>query len=300
MQGKLIPKSLEEPEILPDTLIERTDWSPGVRAAAISALFLLLYYPVIRLLAAEWLNSSGYSHGFLIPLISAYLIWERRARIRASIGKPNWIGLGVLLSGLGLLIMGTLGEEPFFQQFSLPITLIGLIYFLEGSQVARVCAFPVAYLYLMIPLPYPVYKTLALKLRLLVTGTAAYLSSALGVPTYHEGYMIHLPNVTLEVADGCSGILSIFSLLALGIFYVQGLRTKRRWVLWIALVPIAVVANVMRIVIIALVCFYSGRWILESVLHRVAAVFNFLLGFLLLFLIAEVVLHAHVRRRAVG
>jgi exosortase len=262
-------------------------WIFIVRASILVCLFVLVFYPVIQGLAWDWWTHSEYSHGFLLPLLSGFLIWRCRKELQDCTKKTSLVGFGVFVMGLGIYLVGWVGQEEFVQRLALPVTLGGLIYFLLGKEVFRLCSFPIGYLFLMIPIPYTVYKEIALKLRLLDAGIVSSWSSFFGVPVFQEGYLLHLPNITLEVADGCSGVLSIVALLSLGILYVH-LTTIPFWkkaLLWMLLIPVSILANVIRIVTIVALVHYSGQWILYTSFHRLNGTFNFLLGFMTIVLI---------------
>jgi exosortase len=203
--------------------------------------------------------------------------------------------------GLGIYLLGMSGEEEIIQRLSFPITLMGLIYFLNGKRLARICLFSIGYLFLMIPIPYTLYKTLALKLRLLDAQLAASWSSFLGIPIFREADLLYLPQITLEVADGCSGVLSIVALLSLGIFYIYQLRIKPwgKALLLALLIPVAVLANVIRIVTIVVLVHNSGTWVLNTVIHKFNGVFNFILGFMTIVMVGAVMNKISLRRKTV-
>jgi exosortase len=142
--------------------------------------------------------------------------------------------------------------------------------------------FPLSYLFLMIPIPHTAFKAISLRLRLFDAHVAASWVSWLGIPILQDGYLLFLPKVTLEVADGCSGVLSVVSLLAIGILYVHLTQTSwlNKVVLWLSIVPIAIGANIARIVTISVSVYVFGDWILDTFFHELGGTFNFLLGLL--------------------
>jgi exosortase len=260
------------------------DWIITARfqSVLIVSSFGYLYYRVFLGLVNDWWSNSAYSHGVLIPFLSGYLIWQRRKELSDAHKQPSYIGFGIFLLGLISFIVGTVGGEEIIQRLSLPLSLLGLVFYLGGSQVVRLCLFPVAYLVMMIPLPFPIYRLASLRLRLFDSRVAEAVLPFLGVPVYREGYFLFLPNVVLEVADACSGVLSIVALMAIGVFYVHQVRSQRRLLLWLAIVPIAVAANAIRIVLVSAMSHHLGDWVLGTTFHRLTGTFNFLLGFLVL------------------
>ena len=256
------------------------------RIAILGGLFLYAYYPVISGLVADWLAHREYSHAFLVPVLSMYLLWKRRRNLSA-LGTPSLVGLGVLGIGLAALWLGSLSGEDIIQRLSLPLTLFGLVYFTTAWRTARVCLFPFCYLLLMIPVPFPLYKTMAIQLRLFDAALVSSWASTLGVPVLLDGYLLHLPRITLEVADSCSGTLSILALVALGTFYISELDLPfvRKAVLWIVMIPISVLANVIRILIVVLFVHYSGNWVLETTFHQLTGMVNFVFGFTMVMIV---------------
>lgn len=258
-----------------------------LRVATLGFVFVFLFYPVIQGLVLDWSTHYEYSHGFLIPLLSGYLIWCRRRELQECSGETSLAGFGILLFGLTFYVLGLSGQEEFVQRLSLPVTLAGLVYFLAGRRITKISLFPIGYLFLMIPIPFTLYKAIALELRLLDAKLVASWSSFLGVPVFREGYLIYLPNITLEVADGCSGVLSILALVALGTFYINQIELPMggKSLLWGLLIPVSVLANVVRIVTIVFLVHYSGEWVLQTTFHKLSGTFNFLLGFMTIALV---------------
>lgn len=265
---------------LPEPVIIKGRY-PTLELCGLGMLFAWLYYATLRGLILDWHANPMYSHGYLIVLFSAYLLWERRSSLTSCLKVPSWAGLLILILGLVLFFSGATAEEDFVERVSLPLTLFGLPYFLCGREVARLIWFPVAYLYIMIPLPHMMYKAITLQLRLF-NAEAVVMISRLCLPIYREGWFLHLPGITLEISDGCSGIFSVVGLTALGIMYVRKYSFRLRVVLLLLLFPIAVLTNLIRLLTMVFVCHYSGEWIVGSFLHEVSGIPMFLLGIVML------------------
>ncbi|MEO5656311.1 MAG: exosortase/archaeosortase family protein [Nitrospiria bacterium] len=253
---------------------------PGVALAGAVVAAFALYAPVIPGLVEDWWSHAEYSHGFAVPVVAAYLAWRRRHEAAAAPMDGSWAGLLLFLAGVGLYAVGAWAFEPFVMRVSLPIVLAGAVWFVGGSGFMKPLAFPLAYLVFMIPLPYPIFKTLALGLRYLDAEIAAAVLTRLQVPVLQDGYFLHLPRITLEVADGCSGLFSIVSLLAVGALYAHLTLNGfwRRLVILLAIIPVAVGVNILRIVIIAWVSHVSGDWIFMVTFKTFTGIFNFLLS----------------------
>jgi len=221
-------------------------WRTGVLAV----LCLWLYWSTLARLVAQWWNDPNFSHGFFVPLFSGFVLWQERDRLSRLSVRPSWSGLPLLIIALVLLIVGQLGAEIFLARSSFVILLAGLTILFLGWNIFRAVLFPWAFLFLMIPIPAILFNQITFPLQLLASQVAATTLPLLGVPILREGNVINLPAMALEVAEACSGIRSLMSLLTLAIIY--GYLTERRlWVRWLlaaASVPIAVAANSVRII----------------------------------------------------
>ena len=243
--------------------------SPWTKVGVGLAAVIAVYAPIVPLLAQEWAAFPSLSHGFAVPLISAYLVWMRRRDLAGMNLAPSIVGLPLLVGGLVMYVAGTLAAEPFVSRVSLLVSVSGAILFLAGGPVTRALLPAVGYLALMIPLPYVTMKSLTDQLRVVDATASAMILPALGVPVLQNGFLLHLPNITLEVADVCSSIPAILSLLALGAAF--GYITQRprsvHLVLVLAAVPLGFLSNIVRITLTAAGAYYVGPITLESVLH---------------------------------
>jgi len=217
-----------------------------------------IYSPILARLATQWWEDSNYSHGFLVPVFSLWSLWRNRSRLREVVPQPSDSGLILLLAGVGTLIVGVLGAENFLSRVSLLLVLAGLVVFLAGWGCFRVVLFSWAVLLLMIPIPDIALTQITFPLKMLASSIAAMTLQVLGVPVLREGNIIFLPAMRLEVAEACSGIRSLLSLMTLAIIYGYLIDTRIyvRVVLALASVPIAVAANALRIVITGLLAQY--------------------------------------------
>jgi len=209
-----------------------------------------LYYRIGIKLAIDWYNIADYSHGFLVPLFSIFLLWDKRNQIAETPVVPTWSGLPLILLGLITLIFGVYGVDLFTSRLSFVILLIGLVWTFLGSAMLRRLQFPILILLLAIPFPAIIFNQITFPLQLMASRLASMILPLLGVPVLQEGNVIELPVMKLEVAEACSGIRSLMSLFTLAVFYGYFLErtTRRRVILALASIPIAVAANVVRIV----------------------------------------------------
>lgn len=216
----------------------------------LTVLSLWLYGPTLAHLVAQWWHDPNFSHGFFVPLFSAFVIWQERHRLAQLPLQPSWSGLAITLLALLILVVGQMGAEIFLARFSMLLLLAGLIILFLGWSFLRALFFPLAFLVLMIPIPAIVFNQITFPLQLLASRISAGVLPLLGVPVFREGNVIVLPSMPLEVADACSGIRSLMSLGTLAIIYgyLMDRRIVVRVVLAVASIPIAVVANSLRIV----------------------------------------------------
>src|SRR5215213_6366146 len=216
----------------------------------LAASFILLYRNVIWKLVTDWSHDENYSHGFLIVPLAAYLAWERRQQLKEMPTHPSNVWGPILVAGsLAVLLGGLLGAELFLTRIAMIGTLIGGILFIAGWQHLKVLAFPVAVLLLMIPIPAIIFNQIVFPLQLLASRVGETSLSAAGIPVLREGNIIILANTTLEVAEACSGIRSLVSLLTLAIVYgyFTDKRPSIRVLVALSAIPVAIFANGMRV-----------------------------------------------------
>jgi exosortase len=239
-----------DPSVATPTLSAEAGFRSAWKALLLCGLLLWLYFPTLIRLTGQWWHDPNFSHGFFVPIFSVFVLWQERARLARVQPRPSWTGLLLLCCGLCLLVVGQLGAEIFLSRFSLLIVLAGLIVLFAGWNFFRAVLFPWAFLVLMIPIPAIVFNQITFPLQLLASKVASLALPWLGVPVLREGNVIVLPAMALEVADACSGIRSLMSLTTLAVIY--GYITERsspvRMVLALASLPIAVIANSLRVV----------------------------------------------------
>ena len=253
--------------------------------ATLSALIVLLYAPVLKVLVLQWWNDPDYGHGFLVPLFAGYVAWRTRGQWTKCEAKPNNFGLLVTVGAIVLLIGGSLGAELFTSRFSLLVLLAGMVLFLGGWKVLRGLSFPLAFLILMIPIPVIIYNQITFPLQLLASRFATFWLELIQVPVLREGNVLILPNYSLEVVEACSGIRSLMTLITLAVAYGY-LVEPRRWIrytLVILMVPIAIVSNALRIMGTGVLTYCFGPKAAEGFFHEFSGWVIFLAALVLMF-----------------
>ena len=264
-------------------------WVPLV---ASGAALVLLYRQVFEKLVHDWATDDNYSHGFLIVPLAAYFVWERRDRLRSLTPNPSPLGLVGVAVGLAMLVAGLLGAELFLTRASLIPVLAGAVVFVLGWQALAVLAFPLAFLILMIPIPAIIFNQIAFPLQLLASRVGEATISALDIPVLREGNVIVLANTSLEVAEACSGIRSLVSLLTLGIVfgYFTDPRPLVRFAIALSTIPIAIVTNAARVAGTGVAAHYYGPDAAQGFFHTFSGWLVFVLAFLLVFAAARLIL----------
>ena len=257
----------------------------------IAAGFVLVYWDVIAKLVMAWYTDDNYSHGFLIVPVALYLAWERRARFQAAEARPSAFGLVVVAASLLLLMAGILGSELFTTRVSIVGTLIGVMLFLFGWARLRVLAFPIAFLLLMIPIPSIIFNQIAFPLQIFASRVGENALELSNIPVLREGNVLILANTTLEVAEACSGIRSLVSLITLAIVfgYFSDTRPWVRTLIAVSAVPIAVLTNGARVAGTGIAAYYYGPAAAEGFIHEFAGWLVFVAAFALLALLQQLI-----------
>jgi exosortase len=266
---------------------EKLTRSAFLATVALLSSALVLYGPVLRDLASDWVHDANYSHGFLIVPAAVWIIWRDRATLRTLPRRPTALGLLFVLAGLAVLFLGTLGAEWFLTRVSLLIVLVGSTMFVFGLRITRRLAFPYGLLLLMIPLPAIVFNQIAFPLQLLASRLGVLMLRYGDIPVLREGNVIVLSNMTLEVAEACSGIRSLVSLLTLGVLYgyVSGYGPARRLFLASLTIPIAIVANAIRVAGAGVTANWYGPVAVEGFLHSFSGWLTFTSSIVMLLVI---------------
>ncbi len=250
----------------------------------------LLYFPVLKGLVYDWWHDPNYSHGFLLPLFSGYLIWVKKEELSALPFRGSWWGILVVAAGLFLLLLGWVAGEQFTQRFSFLVVLYGGLIFLLGWPIARRLFFPVWLLTLAIPIPYVIYNSLTFPLKLFASKVATSLLQLIGLSVYRDGNIIILPNMVLEVVDACSGIRSLISLLAISAILAYFTRSNLwKAVLILASIPVAIGVNVLRVFITGILSYHMGPRAAEGFFHTFSGFLVFGLSLFLIFVIHRMV-----------
>jgi exosortase len=257
-------------------------WQGGI----LLLLATWLYAPLGMRLAEQWWQDPNYTHGFFVPIFSLYLLWEGREKLAAIPLKPSWWGLVMLVLALMALVMGTIGSGFFLSRVSLLLLVCGMVVFLAGWKHLAAISFPLGFLVLMIP-SSTLAEQITFPLQILASKSASFLLNQVGVPALREGNIILLPTARLEVAEACSGIRSLFSLITLTVIYgyLSETRIAVRVLLALIAIPVSILANALRITVTGLVVQTWGVAGAEGTLHLLSGWIIFAGSLLLIFVL---------------
>jgi len=250
------------------------------------SLFIVCYHST---LAWMYIRCTGidsyYSHAFLIPLISAYLIWQKKDQLRNLESSTTWWGLGIVSIAVLLHVLGTILYIFSISGFSIFFLIIGTVLFLFGKGITKAIAFPLAFLIFMFPIPLAVLTAITFPLKVLVAKTGVQIVEWFGIPVVREGFNIIIPGGNLVVGNPCSGLRSLIAFMALGavLAYLVDTSLPKKVTLFLLSIPIAILSNIIRVPILILVSHYYGLKAAspESVWHVATGLLVFVVGFML-------------------
>jgi exosortase len=264
---------------------------PWTTIAWVAALLAICYGPVLIALANQWNYDPDMGHGFFVPLICGYIVWQKRGEIANRPAKPNWWGLAIVVwAGLQLYI-ATLGAEIFLARTSFVISIIGAVLLLGGTEYLRIFAFPLFLLFFMVPIPAIIYNEVTFPLQLIASSAAENAIGWLQIPVIREGNVLELADQKLNVVEACSGIRSLLTLTFLSLVYGYFLE-KRTWVrvlLFFSTIPIAVVANAGRVTLTGVIANFRPD-LAEGMFHEAQGWVIFMVALVILIAFHQLVL----------
>ncbi|MFC1668276.1 exosortase/archaeosortase family protein, partial [Chlamydiota bacterium] len=239
-------------------------------ASILVALLLFIYWETFIWMFERWTTrDSYYTHGFLIPLLSGYLIWKKRTIFDETKMAYSSLGKWFLLLGIILQLVSVFWKIHFSSAISLLFILLGISYTFFGSVISKYLLFPILYLFFMIPLPLVAIAEFSLRLKLFAATVGLKIAEYMGVIAVQQGAIIHFTDGHMVVGDVCSGLRSIIALLAFGAFYAYIIQFSlyKKIVLFLLSFPIAILANVTRIVLLCIIAEVWGVDAVHGVVH---------------------------------
>lgn len=228
----------------------------------IGVTLIAAFYPAFVWMKERFLEANSYySHGFLVPLISLFLVWKKR-EVLASLPETSSIyGLVMVCVGFTVYIVaGVTFHIGFISGLSFITVLAGLVLYLYGKAITRAVLFPLCFLLFMVPVPQVALLALSFKLKMMATYAAVTILSLFPLSLVQHGNSIYIPNGVVRVDGECSGISSLISIFMMSVLFAFGMaarfRTRAAFVL--ASLPIAVIANITRIMLLTLIAYAFG------------------------------------------
>jgi exosortase len=237
-----------------------------------AAAFLALFWPTFCWMAERFdAHDSFYSHGWLIPFASAWLIWQRRERLGRVRLQPSFWGLALLLPALAVHVISTWWRIHFLSGFAMVAAVWGLVWTAWGAEALRALRFPLAFLLFMVPLPGIALISASFYLKLAAASLATRLLPFVGIPAVQQGSTIQVPGVSIIVDDTCSGLRSLISLIALSTLWTSlmpaGARRGHKLAVVAASIPIALAANMVRILVLVVLAVVYGPKVADGFIH---------------------------------
>jgi len=262
---------------------------PWIGWAWFGALLLACYAPVLWRLVQQWDSDPDMGHGFFVPLVVGFIVWQRRLELRALKPSPNWWGLVIVLYGGLQLCIATLGAELFLARTAFVISAIGIVLLLGGTAWVRALAFPLFLLFFMVPIPTVVYNSITFPLQLLASRVSTQALDLMQIPVLREGNVLELAEQKLSVVEACSGIRSLLSLTFLSLVYGYFCESKvwMRIVLFISTIPIAIVANASRVTLTGVLTEYMPE-LAEGFFHTVSGWVIFMVALAILVVLHQI------------
>jgi exosortase len=269
----------------------RVDAVAALLAAACLGLALALCLPAIGGLGFVFERVEFYGHGYLVPIVAAYLAWGQRRAIARALREPRPPALGWLavFAAATFEVLMLVGDVGFAAGLGISIVLAATAFAVGGTRLLRPLALPLGFLALMVPPPRFVLYELLPRVKLAVTHAAVWILQSADVTVLAEGNQILLPGRTLFVADACSGLTSVVTMLpiacVLAYFLTHG--AWRRLAVVASVLPLAIGANVLRVVVTVLLVSHIGIDAAQGSLHESFGLATYVLGTLCLVGIAR-------------
>jgi exosortase D (VPLPA-CTERM-specific) len=262
-------------------------------AAALSTSMLAVK-PGIAEMLGWWLTRPEYSHAIIVPFVATFLVWQRRGQIERIPFTGSWAGLLIALFGAGLGAIGKMSALFSVEDYSVLITLYGLVLSLTGWHVFRLLRSPLLILFFMVPLPEFLYQNFSAQLQLLSSQIGVWCMRLFGVSVYLEGNVIDLGAYKLQVAEACDGLRYLFPLMTIGflIAYLFKAAFWKRLLLFLSSIPITILMNSFRVAMIGLMVEHWGVGMAEGFLHEFQGWVVFMASGVLMML--EMIMLAHI------
>lgn len=267
---------------------------PWSTAVWFGALLVGCYAPVLWALIRQWNSDDDMGHGFFVPILAGYIVWQKRYELASQKPSPSWWGLGLVVLACFQLYVATLGAELFLARTAFVLSVIGVVLFLGGPGYVRTLAFPLFLLFFMVPIPAIIYTRITFPLQILASQAAEHALSLLQIPVLREGNILELAEQRLSVVEACSGIRSLLSLSFLSLVYGYFFEARiwMRVILFFSTVPIAIAANAGRVAFTGILAEYRPE-LAEGFFHTASGWVIFMLAMLILIGVHQILIRSY-------
>jgi len=267
------------------------------------SLLAAIYIPTFYKLFTYGWRQADYSHGPLIILVFLWLMWRERGVFAiASDNRIQPFALSVLLFGLLLYIFGSIQRTIMLEAFSLIPVLVGTTGFLIGRDALRHIIFTAAFLIFLVPPPLFFIDMITSPLKMMVASTSELLLRFAGYTISRNGVILFIGDYSIVVGDTCSGLRSLISLMAVGAIYAYLQKTSnlKRFILFLSIIPIAIAANIIRFLLLALITYYFGEAAGQGFFHNFSGILIFLMSLLSLIIVDVFILNRGSKNENAG
>lgn len=261
-----------------------------IKLAVLTGLAVLAYLPTIIWMIDRFsAKDTYYSHGFLVPFVSAFLVWRMRDKLKKIKPLPSTLGWLFFLGGIAVHLISALLRVYFTSGFSLIAVVAGLVLLFWGKEFLKALWFPIGFLVFMLPLPLVAIANLSFKLKIFAATVSTWIVNGIGIEAIREGSIIRTHHSYLMVEDPCSGIRSLIALIALGALMAYFLNASRikKAALFLVSIPIAIASNVIRITALSLVSEMYGAKFATGKFHDIMGILVFVFAFIGMSLVAK-------------
>ena len=253
--------------------------------------FAWIYKPTLQWLYERYTaTDSYYSHGFLVPFVTVFLIWRRREQLKNIELEYSLWGIVLVCVAFIIHILSMIAKVFFIDGFSILIFIFGISLFLFGKRLTKIILFPLLFLFFMFPLPLQALYDVSSPLQYFITKTIVFIFvRTVGLPISKDGFEIFMPHGSLAIENACSGLRSLIVMLALGSIFAYFLRSRfsKRLFLFLCAVPITLFSNIIRIVLLSLVAYIYGPQITKGIFHDITGYLMFAISFCCLLILSN-------------
>jgi len=270
--------------------------TPGARVCLFTLVTILIYHPVMLGLFQAWQKNHYYNHGFLIPLISGYLVYRNREKLKGMSCKPSLYGIPVIVLGLLIFFLDKYFLNVLFlSSMGMLVFIMGGLLLVLGKEHLRALLFPILFLLFMIPIPELLFDLVIGPLQLTASMIGKIILRCFGIPVLRDGIYLHLASFSVQVDKSCSSMHSLIALSALSfvVAYLTMDSLGERILIVASSIPLAIIANGFRLVLIIMLALWKGEMIFKSFFHPLSGKLFFLVALFILVLEAELIKRLH-------